>query len=124
MNTLVKLLISTIAVLIADLLLPGVSLGSMDTFNGVLTALLTAAVLSLLNALLKPILILFTLPITVFTLGLFLLVINAGMVLLAAKLVPGFHVDGFWWALGFSILLSVVQGLLQSFDRKQPRNEP
>lgn len=124
MNTLVKLLISTIAVLIADLLLPGVSLGSMDTFNGVLTALLTAAVLSVLNALLKPILILFTLPITVFTLGLFLLVINAGMVLLAAKLVPGFHVDGFWWALGFSILLSVVQGLLQSFDRKQPRNEP
>jgi putative membrane protein len=124
MNTLVKLLISTIAVLIADLLLPGVSLGSMDTFNGVLTALLTAAVLSLLNALLKPILILFTLPITVFTLGLFLLVINAGMVLLAAKLVPGFHVDGFWWALGFSILLSVVQGLLQGFDRKQPRNEP
>lgn len=123
MNTLVKLLISTIAVLIADLLLPGVSLGDMDTFNGVLTALLTAAVLSVLNALLKPILILFTLPITVFTLGLFLLVINAGMVLLAARLVPGFHVDGFWWALGFSILLSVVQGLLQGFDRKAQRNE-
>lgn len=120
MNALVKLLLGTIAVLIADLLLRGVSLGDMDTVNGVLTAILTAAVLALLNAFLKPILVLFTLPITVFTLGLFLLVINAGLVMLAAKLVPGFHVDSFWWALGFSLVLSVVQGLLQGLDRKQP----
>lgn len=120
MNALVKLLLGTIAVLVADLLLRGVSLGDMDTVNGVLTAILTAAVLALLNAFLKPILVLFTLPITVFTLGLFLLVINAGLVMIAAKLVPGFHVDSFWWALGFSLVLSVVQGLLQGLDRKQP----
>jgi putative membrane protein len=118
MNTLVKLLIGAIAVLVTDLLLPGVSLGDLDSMNGVLTALLTAAVLSLLNALLKPILILLTLPITVFTLGLFLLVINAGVVLIASKLVPGFHVNGFWWAIAFSLVLSVVQGFLQGLDRK------
>lgn len=120
MNALLKLLIGTIAVLVADLLLRGVSLGDMDTVNGVLTAILTAAVLALLNAFLKPILVLFTLPITIFTLGLFLLVINAGLVMLAAKLVPGFHVDSFWWALGFSLVLSVVQGFLQGLDRKRP----
>ncbi|MCB9184980.1 MAG: phage holin family protein [Flavobacteriales bacterium] len=123
MNALLKLLIGTIAVLVADLLLRGVSLGDMDTVNGVLTAILTAAVLALLNAFLKPILVLFTLPITIFTLGLFLLVINAGLVMLAAKLVPGFHVDSFWWALGFSLVLSVVQGFLQGLDRKRPEEQ-
>ncbi len=123
MNALLKLLIGTIAVLVADLLLRGVSLGDMDTVNGMLTAILTAAVLALLNAFLKPILVLFTLPITIFTLGLFLLVINAGLVMLAAKLVPGFHVESFWWALGFSLVLSVVQGFLQGLDRKRPEEQ-
>lgn len=117
MNLLTRLIISTIAVLITDLLLPGVRLAVMDSLNGVLTALLVAAVLALLNNLLKPLLILLTLPVTVMTLGLFLLVINAGMVLLAARLVHGFEVDSFWWALGFSILLSIVQGFLQGLDK-------
>ncbi len=121
MNILVKLIISAIAVLITDMLLPGVSLGDMGTTNGLLTALLTAAVLGLLNALLKPILIFFTLPVTIVTLGLFLLVINAVIVLIAAKLVTGFSVDSFWWALGFSLVLSIVQGLLQSFDGGKKR---
>ena len=119
MNILLKLIISAIAVLVTDLLLPGVSL---DTMNGLLTALLTAAVLGLLNALLKPILVFFTLPVTIVTLGLFLLVINAVIVLIAAKLVPGFTVDSFWWALGFSLVLSIVQGILQGFDGGKKRS--
>ena len=116
MNILIRLIITTIAVLITDLLLRGVSLGDMSETNGLLTALLTAAVLGLLNAVLKPLLVFFTLPVTVMTLGLFLLVINGVIVLIAAKLVPSFHVKNFWWALGFSLVLSFVQGVLQAFD--------
>jgi len=101
--------------------LSGVSLGDLGETNGLITALLTAAVLGLLNALLKPLLILFTLPVTVLTLGLFLLVINAGIVLIAAELVPGFVVKSFWWALGFSLVLSFVQGILNAFDGGKKR---
>lgn len=125
MKALIKLLLGTIAVLIADLLLRGVSLGDMETLNGVLTAVLTAAVLALLNSFLKPILILFTLPITVLSLGLFLLVINAGLVMLADSIVPGFTIEAprFWWALGFSLIVSVVQGLLQGLDRQPDQRQ-
>ncbi|HQW05447.1 MAG TPA: phage holin family protein [Flavobacteriales bacterium] len=121
MKILIKLIISAIAVLVTDLLLSGVSLGDLGETNGLITALLTAAVLGLLNALLKPLLILFTLPVTVLTLGLFLLVINAGIVLIAAELVPGFVVKSFWWALGFSLVLSFVQGILNAFDGGKKR---
>lgn len=120
MKILVRLIISAIAVLVTDLLLPGVSLGDMSETHGLLNALLVAAVLGLLNALLKPILILFTLPVTVVTLGLFLLVINAVIVLIADHLIDGFTVQSFWWALGFSLLLSLVQGVLNAFDRSGP----
>lgn len=125
MNTLLRILIGTIAVLVADLLLRGVSLGDMDTVNGVLTAILTAAVLALLNTFLKPLLILFTLPITVVSLGLFLLVINALLVMLAARIVPGFVLDmpRFWWALSFSLIVSFVQGLLTRMDRQPGQAE-
>jgi putative membrane protein len=116
MQLLIRLLITTIAVLITDLLLSGVSLGDMSHTNGLLTALLVAVVLGLLNTFLKPLLILFTLPATVLTLGLFLLVINAAMVMLAGRIVEGFQVNGWWWALAFSICLSVVQGFLQALD--------
>src|SRR5688572_28268679 len=119
MMLLVRLIISAIAVLICDLLLSGVSLGDMGDTHGLITALITAAVLGLLYAFLKPLLILFTLPVTVLTLGLFLLVINACVVLIAAEIVDGFVVKSFWWALGFSLLLSVVQGLLNSLDGSQ-----
>ena len=71
----------------------------------------------------KPVLVILTLPITFLTLGLFLLVINAGLVLLAAKLIPGFTVESFWWALGFSLVLSVVQGLLNALDGGAKRKE-
>lgn len=122
MNLLIRLIISAIAVLVTDLLLSGVSLGDMSQTNGLLTAVLVAAVLGLLNSLLKPLLILLTLPVTIVTLGLFLLVINAVIVMIAARLVPGFTVDSFWWALGFSLLLSVVQGLLNAFDSGRERS--
>lgn len=111
MQLIIRLIISTIAVLVTDLLLPGVH---ADDF---VTGLLVAVVLGLLNAFLKPLLILLTLPVTLLTMGLFLLVINAGLVLLAARIVPGFVVESFWWALGFSLLLSVVQGFLQGLDK-------
>jgi len=114
-NLLVRLIISTLAVLVTGLVLPGVHA------DDIVTGLLVAVVLGLLNTFLRPLLILLTLPVSVLTLGLFLLVINAGMVLLAARIVPGFVVEGFWWALLFSIILSVVQGFLQGLDR--PRNE-
>lgn len=123
MKIIVRLLISTIAVLITDLLLSGVSIGSMDTANGVLTAVLTAAVLALLNNLLRPILILLTLPVTLFSLGLFLLVINAAMVKLADRLIDGFTVDSWWWALGFSLVLSIVQSILNALDGGGKRRE-
>lgn len=113
MKILIRLIISTIAVLVTDLLLSGVHAQDF------LTGLLVAVVLGLLNTFVRPILILFTLPATIFTMGLFLLVINATMVMLAAKLVPGFVVESFWWALGFSLLLGVVQGFLNALDGGQ-----
>ncbi|MBL7964943.1 MAG: phage holin family protein [Flavobacteriales bacterium] len=118
MNTVIRLLIATIAVLVTDLILPGVH---ADDF---LTGLLVAVVLALLNTFLKPLLILLTLPVTLVTLGLFLLVINAAMVLLAAEIVPGFVVESFWWALGFSLVLSLVQGFLSSLDGRTQQGQP
>lgn len=83
------------------------------------TAIVLAVVLAFLNALLKPILILFTLPFTLVTLGLFLFVINAAIILIADNLVDGFQVDSFGWALGFSLLLSIVTSMLY----KDPKEE-
>ena len=118
MDLLIRLIISTIAVLVTSLLLPGVN---ADDF---MTGLLVAVVLGLLNAVLRPLLVILTLPVTVVTLGLFVLVINAAMVLLAAKIVPGFEVRSFWWALGFSIILSIVQGFLQGLDKPKQQGPP
>lgn len=107
MNLLKKLLISTIVVLLLSYLLkPGVEV------NSIKTALIVAVVLGLLNTVVKPILVFFTLPITIFTLGLFLLVINALMVLLCDKLVDGFDVNSFGTAFIFSILMSISQWVL------------
>jgi len=97
-----RILVSGLAVLITSYLLPGVHI------HDFITALLVAVVLAILNTFIKPLLIILTLPITVFTLGLFLLVINAFLILLASRLVSGFQVDGFWWALLFSIILSLI----------------
>jgi putative membrane protein len=102
---LTKILVGGISVLISDWMLGGVEL------DGWLTGFLLAAVIILINLTLKPIMIVLTFPITLVTLGLFLLVINALVILMAAELIPGFSVDGFWWAMAFSILLSLINGI-------------
>lgn len=83
---------------------------SIDTFT---TAVIFALVLALLNAIVKPLLILLTLPLTIITLGLFLLVINVIIILLADKFVSGIKIDGFLWAFIFGLLLSLISALLQ-----------
>ena len=106
MRIIIHWLVSAVAIVIAAYVLPGVHI------TGFLAALVTAVVLGLINAILRPLLILLTLPITLVTLGLFTLVINALLVLLTAKIVPGFRVDGFWWALAFSVVLWLVNSML------------
>lgn len=102
----VQLILGGLAVIITSYLLPGVS---VENF---LTGIVIAALIALLNITVKPILIILTIPITIVTLGLFLIVINALLILLAAKIVPGFSVDGFWWALLFGLILGLINSLL------------
>lgn len=111
MNLLIRLLISTVAVIVAAYILPGVA---VDSF---LTAILVAIIMSILNMVVKPIMIILTIPITILTLGLFLFVINALIVLLASSLITGFTVDGFWYALLFSIVLSLINSLLSRYKQ-------
>ncbi|MFW5761805.1 MAG: phage holin family protein [Cyclobacteriaceae bacterium] len=108
MKFIIKLIFAAIAVIIASYLLPGVDV------NSFLTAIILAAVLALLNATLKPLLVILTIPITVLTLGLFLLVINALIILFADWLIPGFDVANFWWALAFSLILSILVSIFES----------
>ena len=102
MRFIFRLLFASIAVLGLAYVLPGVHVESITV------SLFVAIVLVFLNAFLKPLLILFTIPLTILTLGLFLLVINAAIILFADFLVDGFEVDNFWWALLFSLLLSLA----------------
>lgn len=101
-------LVSAISLLIVAYLLPGFKV------DGFKAALIAALVIGLVNGTLGFVLKLLTLPLTIVTLGFFWLVINAVMLLLAAKLVTGFRIDGFWWALIGSVLLSIVNGILKS----------
>ena len=114
MSFLVQWVVSGAAIIITAYLLPGVAV------EGFLAALVTALILGLINAIIRPILILLTLPLNILTLGLFTLVINALLVMLAAAVVPGFAVKGFWWALLFGIVLAIVNfalsPLLKSSD--------
>ena len=115
MNLLIRILVTGLAVLISSYILPGV------TVDGMVSAIIVAAVLMLINAVVKPIMIILTLPVTIFTLGLFLLVINAICILLASSLVPGFHVDGFWWALLFSVILAIINSIFEGFARQNEK---
>lgn len=115
MNGIVRFLLSGLAVLLTAYLLPGVDV----THYGY--ALLVAVVISIADVLVKPILILFTIPITVITLGLFLLVINAVIILLVDALVPGFQVDGFWWALAFSLIMSVFNSMFSDLSKNRDK---
>ncbi|QBA63357.1 phage holin family protein [Muriicola soli] len=108
MKLIVRVLLSALAVVLLANLLGGVQ---VDSF---VTAIIVAVVLSLLNFIVKPILVIFTLPVTILTFGLFLLIINAVIILLADQLVSGFSVDNIWWALLFSLLLSFLQSVFFS----------
>lgn len=116
MNFIIKILLSSFSVLIADFLLSGVYI------KDIVTSILVAFVLAILNNFLKPILIVFTIPITIFTFGFFLLVINALIVLLATKIVPGFEVNGFWWAVGFSLIVAFLNYLVNIENNKNWAN--
>jgi putative membrane protein len=98
-----QFMLMSVALMVGDALMDGVKIESSWY------ALLTAAVLMLLNQVVKPILVLLTIPATLFTFGFFILVINAMILLLAGKIVTEFHVDGFWSAFWLSIFLSLVQ---------------
>jgi putative membrane protein len=115
MNLLMRLIVTSVVAFGLSYLLDGIK------FDSFWTAIIVAIVLAILNAIIKPILILLTLPITLFTFGLFLFVINALIILLAEKLVDGFFVDGFWWALLFSLLLSILTSLLYK-EKKEKTN--
>jgi len=112
MNLIIKLLLNAIAVFSLSYLLKGIQV------DGYISAIIVAIVLSILNLLIKPLLVILTLPITIVTLGLFLIIINALIILLADYLITGFSVDNIWWAILFSVLLSILQSLLHSFIKK------
>ncbi|MGB5272506.1 MAG: phage holin family protein, partial [Flavobacteriaceae bacterium] len=102
MKLILRVLLTALAVVILSKVLPHVE---VDTY---LTAIIVAIVLGLLNFLVKPILVILTLPVTIVTFGLFLLIINAVIILLADYFIAGFSVGGIWWALLFSLLLSLL----------------
>ena len=110
MYLILRLLVTAILVTLLANFMDGIF---VDSFS---TSIVVAIVLSLLNLFVKPILILFTLPVTILTFGLFLLVINALIIMLCHELVEGFSVSNFWSALWFSVLLSIGQTLIFSFS--------
>lgn len=108
-------MVNMLVVLAGSWLLPGISVSSnWDAF-------IVAIVLGLLNTFIKPLLIIFTIPATIFTFGLFLLVINAVIILMTDWLVDGFAVAGFWWALLFSIILTIVNSWINKAEKKKKK---
>ncbi len=109
MKLLLRLVISTLAVLVAANLVPGVEV------NGTATAIIVAIVLGILNTFLKPVVQILALPITIITLGLFYFVVNVFIIYLASYLVEGFYINGFISALLFGLVVSVVSAILGMF---------
>lgn len=112
---LIRILLSAFGIWVADLLVDGIHLENFGY------ALLAAIVIGLINSLLKPILLLISIPFILLTLGLFLVVINAVLLLLAGDIVPGFAVDDFWSAVWGSLIMSGISWLLNANGRKQKR---
>lgn len=113
MNLVIRFLLSGVAVMLTSYLLGGVHV------TDYWAALLVAALVSFTNLFVRPILIVFTIPITVLTLGLFLLVINSLLILAVDYVVDDFRVDGFWWALAFSLILSVFNSLFTDLTKEK-----
>jgi len=109
-NIIINWLISALVIVTASYVLPGVHVESFTA------ALVTAVVLGIINLFIKPLILLLTLPITILTFGLFTLAVNAFMIILASNIVPGFNVDGFWWAFIFSIILSIINSFVMNLD--------
>ena len=114
MNFIFKIILNTFAIVLTCYLLPK----TMVHVDGFTTALIVALVLAFLNAIVKPLLIILTIPATVFTLGLFLLVINAAIIELADYFVDGFYVRNFWSALVFSIVLTIINSIFEAITRQ------
>ena len=113
MRWIINFLITAVFVyVLSKLLVPHVIINSFTT------AIIFSIVLALLNAFVKPLVIILTLPLTIITLGLFLLVINVVMILLADKFVSGIKIDGFLWAFIFGLLLSIVSTITHKLKRK------
>ncbi len=113
MKLILNILITAVVVyVLSKLLAPHVAI------NSVTTAIIFAIVLGILNFIVKPLLILLTIPLTLITLGLFLLVINVIIIMLADKLISGIKIDGFLWTCIFAALLSVVSTLLNKLEKK------
>ncbi|MBG7629289.1 MAG: phage holin family protein [Bacteroidetes bacterium] len=116
MKLILRILLTALAVVILANVLSGIHVEDYTS------AIFVAIVLGLLRVTVKPLLILFTLPVTVITLGLFLLVINAFIIMMAGSFVDGFIVDGFWWAVLFSLLLSFLQSIFFSLLKENKEN--
>ena len=113
MNFIIRLLITAaVAYGLSIILSPHIRIDSYSS------ALIFVLILGILNAIVKPILVLLTLPITILTLGIFLLVINVLMVILADKFISGIYIDGFLWAFIFGILLSVLSSVINNWFKK------
>lgn len=117
MKFLLKILITTVNAFILAYILPGIEI------DDIYTALVVALVLAILDAIVKPLLILLTLPATILTLGLFIFVINACIILIDAHFVHGFKVAGFWYALLFSVLLSFFNSFVNKRTIKEDTKE-
>lgn len=111
-DILLNLIVNTLSIFAVSYILSGVH---VDTF---ITAIIVAVVLSVFNVTLKPFLILITIPITLVTFGLFLLVVNVLVLYAAAALIDGFEIDGFWWAVLFSLLVSLVNSVLFGLGKR------
>lgn len=119
MKFLIKLITSAAAISLLAYLLPGVHIEGQFMY-----AVLIALLISVLNAVVRPILIFLTLPATLITMGAFLIIINAVVVFFADKLMDGFIIDNFWWTLLFSILLSIINSVVQKMIKENKHNKP
>ncbi len=109
MKIFVHLLVSTLAIIIATFIIPGATITFWSAF-------VLAVVLGVINVFIKPVVKILTLPLTILTLGLFSLIINTLFIILASKIVPGFHISGFWTAFWFSIALSLINAFFDLFQ--------
>lgn len=119
MKIIIHWFLSTVAIVITAYLLPKEAIFVQSFF----VALVVAVVLGFLNTIIRPILIILTLPLEILTLGLFTFVINAGLVLLTSRLVDGFYVKGFWWALAFSLMLWFINTVLHFFEPSKKKHQ-